>query len=29
MDRKLNAMNNFYGYWFYYYFALVCPSRED
>jgi hypothetical protein len=25
MDRKLTANNNIYGYWFYTYFALVCP----
>jgi hypothetical protein len=25
MDRKLNANINFYGYWFYTYFASVCP----
>lgn len=26
MDNKLTANNGFYFYWFYTYFASVCPS---
>jgi hypothetical protein len=29
MDRKLNVNINSYGYWFYTYFTLVCPSLNE
>lgn len=29
MDRKLNANNNIYGFWFYTYFCIGLPVDEE